>query len=185
MDDELVKSVNKTDLTDKEKMFCLHYIKSFNATKSYQKAYGVVYSYANAEGYKLLVKQGIKEELDRLRELKFNSIMLKETDIIKQMADIAFSDVTDYVEFGNKKGKNYVNFKDDQDVNGQVISEVSQGKDGAKVKLHDKMRALEWLADRMDLLPTHTKEKLALEREKLGKNDTDKPIEIVIKAKDD
>lgn len=36
-----------------------------------------------------------------------------------------------------------------------------------KVKLQDKMRALQWLSDRMDLLPTATRIKLDNEQKKL------------------
>ncbi|MDO1831559.1 phage terminase small subunit-related protein, partial [Escherichia coli] len=32
--------IQNDELTDKQKYFCLHYLKYFNATKAYQKAYG-------------------------------------------------------------------------------------------------------------------------------------------------
>ena len=37
----------------------------------------------------------------------------------------------------------YVNIKNDADVDGTIISEVSNGKDGVKVKLADRMKALQ------------------------------------------
>ena len=36
-------------------------------------------------------------------------------------------------------------------VDGTIITEVKQGRDGASIKLADRMKALEWLADHMDL----------------------------------
>ena len=36
-------------------------------------------------------------------------------------------------------------------MDGSIITEVKQGKDGASVKLADRMKALEWLAAHMDL----------------------------------
>ena len=36
-------------------------------------------------------------------------------------------------------------------MDGSIIAEVKQGKDGASVKLADRMKALEWLAAHMDL----------------------------------
>src|SRR5690606_34518495 len=100
----------------------------------------------------------------------------------------------DYVEFGQReqqvigmygpvyegKGKNkkpvmetvnYVELKDSSQVDGTIITEVSQGKDGIKVKLADKMKALEKLEKYFDLLPDKHKrrieeEKLRLEQDK-------------------
>lgn len=47
-------------MTDKQRLFCIYYVRCFNATKAYQKAYGCSYEIANAEGYKNLVKPSIK-----------------------------------------------------------------------------------------------------------------------------
>lgn len=202
---------NKT-LTDEQQLFCVYYIKCFNATKAYQKAYGCSYESANSHGYKLLSNVVIKEQILRLKQNRFNRAMLNEDDIFQKYMDIAFTDISDFVEFGTEElpkldvntGKqaldeegnplfytrNYVYFKNSAEVDGTLLSEVKQGKDGVSVKLQDKMKALQWLSDRMDLLTTYNKEKLQLEKDKLehlkGKdNQTDKPIEIVIKKKED
>ena len=63
---------------------------------------------------------------------------------------------------------NTVKLKESCGVDGTIITEVSQGKDGVKVKLADKMRALEFLAKNMGLLSFDVKEKLEMEREKLA-----------------
>ncbi|MDI5790873.1 terminase small subunit [Bacillus licheniformis] len=44
-------------------MFCLYYIKYFNATKAYQKAYGCSYLSAKTEGHKTLAKPYVKKKL--------------------------------------------------------------------------------------------------------------------------
>ena len=36
--DEVKQVIQNTDLTDKQQLFCLYYIRCFNATKAYQKA---------------------------------------------------------------------------------------------------------------------------------------------------
>ncbi|NGP59994.1 hypothetical protein FLT15_17775 [Paenibacillus thiaminolyticus] len=41
--------------------------------------------------------------------------------------------------------RNFVAFKNSEEVDGTLISEVKQGKDGVSIKLHDKMKALEKL----------------------------------------
>lgn len=207
--DEVKEVMENDDLTDKQRLFCIYYIKCFNATKAYQKAYESSYDVANAEGYKLLVKPCIKTEITKLKQNKLNRLVLSEDDIFQKYIDIAFADITDFVEFGRKLvpivldngatveiESNYVDFKSSYEIDGTIISEVSKGKDGVKVKLQDKMKALQWLSDRMDLLPIATKEKLKLENEKVRqiqekidfeKNrnlKNDEPIQIVIKRKE-
>ena len=52
--DEVNQVLENTDLTDKQKLFRLYYIRYFNATKAYKKAYGCSYDVANSEGYNSL-----------------------------------------------------------------------------------------------------------------------------------
>lgn len=157
---EEVKSVlENDDLTDKQRLFCLYYSRSFNATKSYQKAYGVDYFSAIASGPRLLAKVSIKEEITRLKEQRYARELLKPEDIFQKYMDIAFADITDYVKFGNKEIKiddndinvNYVDVKESSQVDGTILSEVKQGREGVSVKLNDRMKALQWLTDHMDM----------------------------------
>ena len=46
---------------------------------------------------------------------------------------------------------NSVRFHESGEVDGTLITEVKQGKDGASIKLADRMKALEWIANHMDL----------------------------------
>ena len=173
--EEVKEVLENNELTDKQRLFCIYYNKCFNATKAYQKAYQVDYDTANAHGYKLLLNVVVKDELQKLKQAKLNRAMLSEDDIFQKYIDIAFADITDFLEFGNEEvegefgqyTRSYVNIKNSFEVDGTLISEVSQGKDGVKVKLQDKMRALQWLSDRMDLLPTATRIKLDNEQKKL------------------
>ena len=173
--EEVKEVLENNELTDKQRLFCIYYNKCFNATKAYQKAYQVDYDTANAHGYKLLSNVVIKDELQKLKQAKLNRVMLSEDDIFQKYIDIGFADITDFLEFGNEEvdgefgqyTRSYVNIKHSFEVDGTLISEVSQGKDGVKVKLQDKMRALQWLSDRMDLLPTATRIKLDNEQKKL------------------
>ena len=183
--DEVNQVLENTDLTDKQRLFCLYYIRYFNATKAYKKAYGCSYDVANSEGYKLLVNPCIKEEIKRLKQNRLNRELMDESDIFQKYMDIAFSDITDYVEFGQeevpvmavygpvqvkdeKTGKkktltkrvNVVRFKDSEEIDGTIISEVKQGKDGASIKLADRMKALDWLAEHMDMATTEQRARI-------------------------
>ena len=182
--DEVRQVIQNTNLTDKQQLFCIHYIRCFNATKAYQKAYGVDYATAASIGYRLLEKDGVKQEIHRLKQDRLNREFLSESDVFQKYMDIAFADVTDFVEFGNEDvdvildtGErktitvSHVNIKNDADVAGTIISEVSKGKDGVKVKLADRMKALQWLTDHMDLATEKQKAEIALLKAKVQTDD--------------
>lgn len=174
--EDVEQVINNPDLTDKQRNFCLHYVRCFNATKAYQKAYGCSYETAMVRGSETLRNVKVRDEIHRLKQNRLNREMLDEHDIFQKYMDIAFADITDYVEFGReeiqvmgafgpvevkdpetgdhvplKKTVNTVRFKESGDVDGTLIAEVRQGKDGASVKLMDRMKALNWLAEHMDL----------------------------------
>lgn len=188
--------IENNELTDREQVFCLEYIRCFNATKAHQRAYKSSYNVANAEGYKLLVKPCIKAEIGKLKRHKLNRNLLSENDIFQKFIDIAFADLTDYIEFGKRevetesgtKVVSYVDLKESTEVDGSVISEVTQGRDGVKIKLHDKMKALQWLADRLDLITAVDQERLRIAQERLDhdrNSDEVKSLEINIVSKEE
>ena len=205
--DEVNQVLENTDLTDKQRLFCLHYVKCFNATKAYQKAYKCDYLSAKAHGYELLQSVAVCEEIKRLKQNRLNREMLDESDIFQKYMDIAFSDITDYVEFGQEevpvmavygpvqvkdektgekktltKRVNVVRFKGSEEVDGTIISEVKQGKDGASIKLLDKMKALEWISDHMDLATAEQRARIENIRAKTeqikgaGQNETEDKV---------
>ncbi len=185
---EAVEQVMKSDtLSDDEQLFCLYYIKCFNATKAYMKVHpNVKYESAMSLGCRLLKRQDIMDEIKALKQAKMNRAMLEPEDIFQKYMDIAFADMTDYIDFGQKevevmgpygsievtneetgekeplmKTDNFVSFREGNTVDGTLISEIIQGRDGARVKLLDRMKALEWLADHMDLATPEQAAKVA------------------------
>ncbi len=58
------------ELTPEQQMFCVYYSRTFNAAQSYMKTFNCTYDTAHAKGYSLVAKVGIKEEIERLKELK-------------------------------------------------------------------------------------------------------------------
>ncbi len=191
--DEVKEVMDNADLTDKQRLFCIFYVRCFNATKAYQKAYGVNYLTARAHGYKLLSNVAIAKEIQELKQNRLNREFLSESDIFQKYMDIAFADITDYTEFGNKEievlnpetGKtekiavSYVNIKDSKEVDGTLLSEVSKGKAGVKVKLSDRMKALQWLSDHMDLATEKQRAEIALlnARANAGKDDREEKLD--------
>lgn len=198
---EVEQVTENTELTDKQRLFCVLYVKCFNATKAYQKAYQCDYATAAANGTRLLGNARIKNEIFTLKQNRLNREMLDESDIFQKYMDIAFADITDYVEFGRetvpvmgafgpvevkddngKKTKlmqevNVVRFRESETVDGTLIAEVKQGKDGASIKLPDKMKALDWLSKHMDMATEEQKARIAALRAKTEKED-EGPIQI-------
>lgn len=189
---EVKEVLSNTELTDKQRLFCLYYSKTFNATRSYQKAYGCAYDSAMVNGPRLLGNDRVKVEIMRLKEERYARAFLSEEDIVQKYMDIAFADVTDFVTFhtedmtveddleGLKKIKvSVVNVRDSNEVDGTIISEVSKGKDGVKVKLADRMKALQWLADHMDLATEEQRARIAALKAKAGEDGNEETIKIV------
>lgn len=155
--EEVKEVLENTELTEKQRLFCIYYIEDFNATKAYKKAYDCSYATAKVEGCKNLKKPNIKKEIDRLTKECLEEEEVEAKLLNKRLFEtymkIAFSDINDYLEYGNEEVegefgpyiKSYVNIKHSFEVDGTLISEISQGKDGIKIKLQDKMKALEWL----------------------------------------
>ncbi|RGU89890.1 phage portal protein [Clostridium sp. AF15-17LB] len=181
--DEVRLVTDNLDLTDKQRLFCCLYIKCFNATKAYQKAYNCDYITALSAGPRLLGNVRVKEEIRLLKQNRLNREMLDETDVFQWYLDIARSDITDFMEFGNeeietvdKAGNELkiristVNVKNDNDVDGTLISEISKGKDGVKVKLLDKMKAMAWLSEHMDLATEKQRAEIDAIRSKVNRD---------------
>lgn len=100
VESEVKQIIENPDLTDKQRLFCVYYSRCFNATKAYQKAYGCSYETAMVEGSSHLRNPKIKSEILKLKQERLNREFLSEADIFQKYMDIAFADITDYVEFG-------------------------------------------------------------------------------------
>lgn len=196
------------ELTDKQRLFCVLYVRCFNATKAYQKAYEVDYKTAASIGYRMLENDGVKKEIHRLKQNRLNREMLDEHDIFQKYMDIAFADITDFVEFGQEdvyvmgafgpieiknpetgekeyvqKKVNTVRFREHTDVDGTLISEIKQGKDGASIKLADRMKALQWLTDHMYMATEEQKariEKIRAETAHIKQTDPNEEDDMVV-----
>lgn len=180
--------VMSSDLNDKQRLFCIYYIKYFNATKAYQRAYECDYVTAMASGSRLLRNVKISAEIDRMKEEQTHELKLDVRDILQKYIDIAFADITDYVTFGVREvvqrdsysgdpiaGENgelvmdavpYVDLVESDEVDGTILTEVKEGREGVSVKLADKMKALEMLSKYFDLLSDDDKKRLERERMK-------------------
>lgn len=182
--DEVESVLKNEELNEKERLFCLYFTKLFNAAKAYKKAYVTCSDYtARINGCKLLAKPKIKAEIERLKRTRLNQLYLEQSDIFQKYMDIAFADFTDYVTFGNEKIKvkddsgktreiivSHVDVRNDTEVDGTLITEITKGPNGIKVKLGDRMKALEWIAGHMNMASEEQRARIELikaQKEKL------------------
>lgn len=169
-----MKETEKT-LTVKQRLFIKEYLIDFNGT---QAAIRAGYSKKTAQQVasenlsKPLIMQEIKKDVDN-KVKGLDDLSQKTIDELKK---IAFSDIKDFMKFD----KDGVEFKDSEEVDGTILSEVSSQttesatKDSSttrtnlKIKLHDKMKALEMLGKYKSLFV----DKLEVDN---------KPLEVIIK----
>jgi PBSX family phage terminase large subunit len=192
IDDGTKETMLNENLTHEQRLFCIYYSKIFNATQSYINAYKCDYETANANGSRLLGKASVKEEIQRLQEIKRQQIVSSVDDVIELHMRIAFADIGNYLTFGQKKVPQWKKNKDDIDVpiidpntgqqkvaiyneinlkesnvtDTQIIQEVKEGRDGVSVKLADKNKSLEWLT-KYFLMNPMDKHKIEYDRLKL------------------
>lgn len=184
--DKIISGLKNTELNENQKLFCIYYAKCFNATKAYQKAYGADYNTAMVNGCKLLSHAKIKVEIEKIKDSRLAAAFLDKEDILQKYIDIAFADITDYAEFGYKEQvlgytedgqpimgeANYLSFKASNQIDGTLISEVKTSRQGASIKLYDKMKAFDWLSNFFEMNPEfkykrdQDYKKLQLERER-------------------
>jgi phage terminase small subunit len=184
------KAVNEAikdipELNYKQQLFCLYYVKNKNASLAAIKA-GYSYNSASQIGYQLLQNPSVRAEIERLKYLKKQAIMLSEDDIVEKYMEIAFADITDFVDFGTTCtggiDQDFFKFNDARQIDGGLIREIKNNRQGMSIKLEDRQRALKWLADYYEMNPEanhhkdydNKKQRLDRERFELEKKKSEK-----------
>ncbi|MFJ9462140.1 terminase small subunit [Viridibacillus arvi] len=157
VESELVVS-DDNELTDKQRLFVGYYVKYWNATKAYKKVNECTYNTARTEGSRLLANPCIKEEIIKARDGILDESLLSFKTVLQKYMDIAFADIGDFVE--RSDGGFSVSVKPLEEMDTSVISELSNTENGIKLKLADKMKALDMLAKYTDLLDEKELKKL-------------------------
>ncbi|WP_226639300.1 terminase small subunit [Priestia flexa] len=187
------------ELTEKQRLFCIHYLKNFNATQAAIKA-GYSSDTAHVQGPRLLGNVRVATYIRELKQTLTENLLLDAQDVLAKYIAIAFADISDFLTFGQKEqqvmtmygplfekdknGKvdrnkpvmeivNYVDFKDSAVVDGTIITEVKQGKEGISIKLADRLKALDKLSLYFDLFPDQFKRKIEEEKLKLAQQKVD------------
>lgn len=136
------------ELTNKQRMFVEEYLVDLNATQAAIRA-GYSAETANEQGARLLASVNIQTRIKTRLEEKRKCAEITAEKVLLELAKIAFSDLKGFVEFG----PGGVLIKSSEEVDGTVLSEISetitQTGGSKKVKLHDKLKALELLCEHL------------------------------------
>lgn len=132
-------------LSEKQKKFCREYLVDFNASRAYLAA-GYVARTTNAlsvSSSRLLSNAKVHHYLKHILSGSIQDEITNIKRIISELQMIAFGDLkdlADWTEFDLKfKSSNSLDFKS------RLISEISSNDKGLKIKMHDKLKALELL----------------------------------------
>lgn len=191
--------VETSELDEEHQLFCIYYIKYHNKVKAYQKVKpNTPYNSACVMASRWSKQPAVIEEINRLKKELYEDALLDPHDIVQKYIDIAFADLNDYLEYGQeevpviiknpitgedeilKQTINTVRFKESVYVDGTILSEVKKGKDGASIKLSDRMKALDWLSKHMNLATEEQRAKIDLIKAQTRKITIDDEQEEII-----
>lgn len=138
---------NGKKLTPKQQAFVREYQKDFNATEAAKRA-GYSEKSAGIQGYQQLQNPLVKEQLDKKLEVVSQKVDLGVQRILEELMKIAFFDIRDVMSWTDG-GVAFIDSNKINDNTAAAISEVvetvtAQGGQ-RRVKMHDKLKALELL----------------------------------------
>lgn len=171
--EQVIDELADSELTDKQKAFVIEYVRLFNATQAYINVYDADYDTAMVNGSRMLRNAKVKYLVQEMRQARLHDLGANKEDILADLMKQAFSDIGDYLDFGNnnvsikddygkdmldKDGKplishrSWVQLKDKSKVDTSLIKKVSIGRDGVILDLYDKQVAQKKLLEELNKL---------------------------------
>ena len=148
-------------LTQKQEAFALAYFETGNASEAYRRSYNAANMKPETVTNKAhaLIKRGdVRARLDELNASAVSSVVMTRKEALERLSTFARTDLSDLVEFGSYE----IGEQDGQPVMQAswhirdsalqdpkklaVISELSAGRDGIKIKTHSPLQAIQQLA---------------------------------------
>jgi phage terminase small subunit len=141
-------------LTDKQRLFVAEYLIDFNARQAAIRA-GYSEDSAGAIGCENLKKPTITAAIGEALALRAQRTEVTQDEVVAELKKLGFSDIRKAVEWGRglavldadgnvqiSNGVSLIGSADVDDKTAAAISEISQTKEGIKIKFHDKRAAL-------------------------------------------
>ena len=167
--DAIFKLGLECGLNERHMDFALLYLETYDYVGAYQKVYGETRNRAKRFGSSLLCNPKMKKFIEGAKEIMKINYNLDPSKYVEFLLAAANADITDYlsfqeeeVEVRNKEGEpildldtgepvkkkvSRIRLKDSSEVNGKLISRISQGRDGIRLDLMDKIRCWDRLRD--------------------------------------
>lgn len=172
-------------LNDKQQRFVEEYLIDLNATQAAIRA-GYSAKTAGSQGFDLLQKPEIQTALSAAMKAREERTQITQDRVLAELAKIGFSDIRKVVKWGNTElrsteddscelveayhGLRLVASDEIDDSTAAAISEISEGREGLKVKFHDKRASLVDIGRHLGMF----KDKLQLS------GDADNPVAHVV-----
>lgn len=146
-------------LTARQQRFVDEYLKDLNATQAATRA-GYSKKTANEQGCRLLANVSVESAIAKRMKSRSERTQITQDMVLTELAKIGFSDIRKVVRWGNTEvrvatdddaegddlipyhGLALIDSSEIDDDTAGAIAEVSQGKEGLKIKLYDKKSAL-------------------------------------------
>lgn len=144
-------------LTAKQRRFVDEYLIDLNATQAAVRA-GYSKKTAQEQGSRLLSNVMVAAEVEAAQARRSERTEITQDMVLRELAKIGFSDIRKVVRWGNTElrvadaeedgatevhhGLALISSEEIDDDTAAAISEISEGREGLKVKLHDKKGAL-------------------------------------------
>lgn len=144
-------------LTPKQQSFADEYLVDLNATQAAIRA-GYSEKTAGSQGFELLKKPEIADAIQSAMQERAERTGITQDRVLRELARIGFADIRKVVTWGNTELRVTDSSGEDaievyhglalkaadeiDDETAAAIAEVSQGRDGLKIKFHDKRAAL-------------------------------------------
>lgn len=150
-------------LTARQARFVAEYLVDSNATKAAARA-GYSSKTANEQGARLLANVSVADAVSKARARISEKLEITQERVLREYAKLAFSDIRKVAKWGETMAvasddggvtvRNSISVHASTDIDDDTaaaVEEVSEGKTGLKVKMHDKARALDALAKHLGL----------------------------------
>ena len=135
-------------MTEKQRLFVAEYLVDRNATQAAIRAgYSpkTAYSIGSENLTKPEIRKAIQDKLDHIEE----ELGITRDRILREYRNIAFSDITDYVQLEKTEAGINIVFKPTEDLTidqRRALQSIRKTQSGIDIKTHDKHKALEFLA---------------------------------------
>lgn len=143
------KSKGSYRLTEQQAKFARAYVRLGVAEQAALEA-GYAPDTARKQASRILEMPQVKAEVERLQALATERAVVSAAEVLQELALVGFADLSEFVEWG----PDGVRIKDSEaidPVRRRAIVEVSESKFGVKIKLADKIAALDRLGKHLGL----------------------------------